>query len=60
MSKSSFTINQFISSVIVNVDFAEKDGWKGDIIFYQSKKFGMNKWLIKELLKKEVEFKNSF
>ena len=39
MSKSSFTINQFISSVIVNVDFAEKDGWKGDIIFYQSKKF---------------------
>ena len=39
MSKSSFTINQFISSVIINVDFAEKDGWKGDIIFYQSKKF---------------------
>ena len=24
------------------------------------KNFGMNKWLIKELLKKEVEFKNSF
>ena len=38
MSKSSFTINQFISSVIINVDFAEKDGWKGNIIFYQSKK----------------------
>ena len=47
MSKSSFTINQFISSVIINVDFAEKDGWKGDIS-------------LKELLKKEVEFKNSF
>ena len=38
MSKSSFTINQFISSVIINMDFAEKDGWKGNIIFYQSKK----------------------
>ena len=38
MSKSSFTINQFISSVIVSVDFAEKDGWKGNIIFDQSKK----------------------
>ena len=39
MSKSSFTINQFISSVMINVDFAEKDGRKGDIIFYQSKNF---------------------
>ena len=39
MSKSSFSINQFISSVIINVDFTEKDGWKGDIVFYQSKKF---------------------
>ena len=36
MSKSSFTINRFISPVIINVDFAEKDGWKGYIIFYQS------------------------
>ena len=39
MSKSSFTINHFISSVIINVDFAEKDEWKGDIVFYPSKKF---------------------
>ena len=38
MSKSLFTINQLISSVIINVDFAGKDGWKGDIIFNQSKK----------------------
>ena len=37
MSKSSFTINQFISSVIINVDFEEEDGWKGDIIFYPAK-----------------------
>ena len=39
MSKSLFTINLFISSVLIYVDFAEKDGWKGDIVFYQSKKF---------------------
>ena len=39
MSKSSFTINHFISPVIINVDFAEKDEWKGNIIFYRSTKF---------------------
>ena len=29
----------FLAWTIINVEFAEKDGWKGDIIFYQSKKF---------------------
>ena len=59
MGKSSVTINQFISSAKINVDLAGKDEWKGDIIFYP-KNFGVNKWLIEEFLKKEVEFINLF